>query len=185
MPPAGYKPYLNHSRLGRFESAGLESLMNWRGPVRDLIDGNYPEEFIGAVRLIRTGSRWSVRVKWGANVRQVREENLRVRVSGRVQLRWAARLKRVVDDLYIDWLHWLGDVTTEPPADCPNDVHKPWHAEHSHLNDPSFVPDDGHWRCLGCGWLVDTDGRRVREVYSEISDKPRPGQRVRSRWGAE
>jgi hypothetical protein len=173
---------LYHKDLTKYETVGLRYMINAPGPVRDRVDGSYPEDFIDSVRLHRRGNHFLVRVKrWGYTDATV-HKHLRVRLGGRVGPRFAAALESTLNDLYVTWLGWCDDVTTEPPKSCPNEVHAKYAPDPVGVH---FVPDNGLWRCVGCGWLIDTDGTRIRERYDDVAETPRPAVRTSGYGGSE
>ncbi len=166
---------LYHLDLIRARKTGLRSIINRQGPVRENVDGMYPDEFIDAVTLEVKGRHLLVEVSYGAHKDATFHKHLRTRSAGRVGDRFTAALVSVLNDLYVSWLGWRGDITTEPPKDCPNDVHAKWADEPVGVH---FVPDSGLWRCIGCGWLVDADGTRIREHYDSVAVQPRGATKV-------
>lgn len=171
------KDILRHGDLARTQAVSLTRIIGTPGPVRDILDGLYPDEFVESVSLLRGRSRWTCIVEYGALSAKDTNSELRVRHSGRVEARWAGRLKQILDDLYTQWLGWRGDVTTEPPKDCPNDAHREWNP---YRTPAAFLPDDGLWRCVGCGWLLDSDGTRIHEHYSVTEEGGQTAKKKRA-----
>lgn len=172
--------FLRHDRIsgrgGRTQlKTSIGTLLKQRGPVRDYVDGEFEDEFLDHCHLERGPKVWTVVCEYGAERFTHEQNHLLVLTTGRVDLKWALRLRAALRLLYAEYLDWRGDVTTEPPKGCPNDIHRDWNPNYSRLNDPTFAPDDGYWRCLGCGWLLDSDGLRIREKYSMIAPEPRAG----------
>ena len=165
---------LYHLDLTRARKTGLRSIINRQGPVRENVDGMYPDEFIDAVTLVPAQRHFLVMVKYGAHVDSAIHKHLRL-ARGKVGKIFTAALVSVLNDLYVSWLGWRGDITTEPPKGCPNDVHAKWADEPVGVH---FVPDSGLWRCIGCGWLVDADGTRIREHYDSVAVQPRGATKV-------
>ena len=156
------RDYLLHGHFTRYNYTSLSPLLKRHGPVSDLIEGYFPDDFVDAIKLRPGTKTWSVEMEYGAHKITRAIKHLTVHRQGRVKIGWAARLKRALKDLYPLYLDWRGDVEGEPPAKCTNEVHKPWH---DYRADVAFLPEDGHWRCVGCGWLYDANGNRVRERY--------------------
>jgi hypothetical protein len=160
----------------------LDTALKYRGPVRDLVDGEFPDEFVERVSIVKGKRHYSARLLYGAHTQTVESRHMKFKESGRVDIRFAAGLKRACNELYLSWLDLCGDITTEPPKSCPSDQHKTWTP---YRTEAAFVPCDGHWRCLGCGWLLDSDGNRIHEQYSPIVRAPRGSHSRKSRRGHE
>lgn len=179
-----HKYLTRKSRFGKFlEEHGLAVLVKYRGPLRLALDGRYPDEFLESVRLIRSEyDTWDLRVRWG-DYSETAVLGLEVEYEGRVSEDFAEVVMHGADSLVAGWLEEHGLLTSAPPEGCPNEVHKEWHDNYSRFDDPAFVPDDGLWRCVGCGWLLDSDGTRIRETYMAPDDKTTTARKVGSYKG--
>ena len=107
---------LNHGDFARYSNTHLPTLLRKPGPVANLIDGYFPDDFVAAIKLRRGTKSWALEIEYGVHKITRAVKQLPVLMNGSVKVGWAARLKRALKDLYPLYLEWCGGVEGEPPA---------------------------------------------------------------------
>ena len=166
---------LTHEDLRKGRMQTLWKLASYEGPVKGLLE-HYAEHFLRCARLRRvSGQAWYLEL-WLDGEPTTRSDTWGPsgKLYGPVTEEWARSLEWQAFDLWRAYQVITGGITSEPPGECPNVRHV---VQWESVSSPEWVPDSGHWRCIGCGWLVDSDGVRVREEYDMAGPEVRPGQR--------
>ena len=162
---------VHYLQLARSRRNKMRSLMNYGGPVLEEMS-MFSTEFIGSLRVEACDGGFRVMVMAGDSV--LAKSKVIPRTGGATADRtFAVRLRKAAASLE---KHRIG--ATETPEHCPNGRHR---LDISGVSEPELIPDGPAWRCLGCGWLVGADGKRVHERYG-FKD-PRPGQKTPVRGG--